>query len=675
MSFTHAGRTLSKVAVIGSGQIGPDIALYFAKVLSPFGVRTVVVDVSEDALAKGKAKLEKKVGKGVESGAFTAEQQAQMVGSVTFTSDYGQVKGADLVVEAATENKELKGKIFAQVEDLVAPDAILVSNSSHLEPEVIFAGTRRKDRTGVVHYFFPAERNLMVEVVPGKDTSAATRAWLLSFYEAIGKVPIPVKSRYGYALDPVFEGLFFACALLAEAGVGTTKQIDVVCKQTFKMGVGSFTAMNLTGGNPITAVGLDNYTTKINMWYRTPQSLKDKVAKKENWDTPARGEQIDVPAALAAQIRDDLLGAYFGICGEIVDAGLVTVADFNMGLEIALDMKPAFTFMNELGTRKALELVRAYAKKHPGFPVPKCIEAHGAENKPFAVPVVLREDVPGRIAVLTIRRPKVLNALDQGVFEELRTHFQQCDADPKIDGIVLTGFGKKAFVSGADVKFLARIDSPAMGEKTSRASQVCVDAIQAVKKPTVAALNGLAFGGGIETAMACETRIATKGLRVLAGQPEANLGIIPGAGGTVRLPRLVGIERANEMLRTCRPISSEQALAYGLIREEVDGDVVARAIALCRDMADGKAKRSRMDEGPLQNVPASLPAVDIGHRSKKVDEILQKAILGAAKLPLKDAIPFEAKCFGEVCGTEDMRIGVDNFLQNGPKAKAAFVHR
>jgi enoyl-CoA hydratase/3-hydroxyacyl-CoA dehydrogenase len=674
MSFTHAGRTLSKVAVIGSGQIGPDIALYFTKVLSPFGVKVVVVDVSEQALANGKAKLEKKVGKGVETNAFTAEQQTQMLGALAWTSDYQQIAGAELVVEAATENKDLKGKIFAQVEALVGPDAILVSNSSHLEPEVIFAATKKKDRTGVVHYFFPAERNLLVEVVPGAETSAATKAWLLSFYEAIGKVPIPVKSRYGYALDPVFEGLFFACALLAEEGVATTKQIDVVCKKTFKMGIGSFTAMNLTGGNPITAVGLDNYTTKINRWYRTPQSLKDKVAAKANWDVPARGEVVDVPEALAAKIRDDLLGAYFGICGEIVDAGLVTIADFNMGLDIALDMKPAFTFMNELGTRKALELVQAYAKKHPGFPVPKCIEAHGKDNKPFDVAVVLREDRDG-IAVLTIRRPKVLNALDQGVFAEIQRRFEEADRDPKVKGIVLTGFGKKAFVSGADVNFLAKIDSVAMGEKTSRTSQVCVDAVQAVQKPTVAALNGLAFGGGIETAMACEARIATKGLKVLAGQPEANLGIIPGAGGTVRLPRLIGIEKAAEMLRTCKPISSEKAKALGLIREEVDGDVVARAVELAKDMASGKAPRSRMSDAPMSNVPASLPPVEIGHLSKKVDEILCKAILGGAKLPLQDAIPFEAKCFGEVCGTEDMRIGVDNFVKNGPKAKAAFVHR
>ena len=674
MSFTHQGREIRKVAVIGSGQIGPDIALYFTKVLSPFGVQTVVVDVSEDALKGGRKKLEKKVQKGVETGAFREEQQAKMVSSVSWTTDYEDIRGAELVVEAATENKELKGKIFSMVEGLVADDAILCSNSSHLEPEVIFANSAHKGRTGVVHYFFPAERNLLVEVVPGKDTDAATTRWLMSFYEQLGKVPIEVQSRYGYALDPVFEGLFYACALLAERGVASTKEIDVVCKRTFKMGVGSFTAMNLTGGNPITAVGLDNYTTKIGPYFRTPDSLKDKVEKGEPWDVPARGEKVEVADDVATTVRDALMGAYFGLCGEIVDAGLISVADFNMGLDVGLDMKPAFSFMNEVGTDKALALVQAYAADYEGFPVPKCIEEHGKDGKPFDIPVILREDRDG-VAVLTIRRPKVLNALDQDVFRELQRRFEECDADASVKGVVLTGFGKKAFVSGADVNFLAKIDSVEMGEQTSRTSQQCVDAVQAVQKPTVAALNGLAFGGGIETAMACEARVAKKGLKVLAGQPEANLGIIPGAGGTVRLPRLVGFENANTMLRTTRPISSEEALAFGLIREEVEGDLVSRAVELCRDMADGKAERSRMDEGPMADVPDHLPDVEIGHLSTKVDEVLQKAILGAARLPLSEAIPFEAKCFGEVCGTEDMRIGVENFLTNGPKTKAQFVHR
>jgi enoyl-CoA hydratase / 3-hydroxyacyl-CoA dehydrogenase len=674
MSFTHQDRTLRKVAVIGSGQIGPDIALYFAKVLAPAGVAIVVVDVVAAALQKGRAKLEKKVQRGVESGAFTEAQQQQMLAAITFTADYGKIAGAELVVEAATENRDLKGRIFTQVEQLVGRDAVLVSNSSHLEPEAIFAPCQTRDRTGVVHYFFPAERNLIVEVVPGKDTQAATTQWLLSFYEAIGKVPVRVGSRYGYALDPVFEGLFQACALLAEAGVGSTKQIDTVCQQTFHMGVGSFTAMNLTGGNPITAVGLANYTTKIGPWFRTPQSLADKVAQKTNWETPARGDKVDVPEPLRQQIADDLMGAYFGLCGEILDSGIIALPDFNMALELALDMKPAFTFMNEIGTGRALALVRAYAQKQPGFPVPKCVAAHGVENRPFQIPVVLRQDRDG-VAVLTIRRPKVLNALDQGVFEELRQQFVACDRDPKVQAIVLTGFGNKAFVSGADVHFLAKIEGPADGERTARASQVCLDAIEDVKKPTVCAMNGLAFGGGLETAMACEVRIARAGLGVLAGQPEANLGIIPGAGGTQRLPRLIGITKAAELLRTCRPIGTAEALQCGLIREGVEGDLIERAIHCALALASGKLPRQKLATAPLADVPATLPPVDIGHRSRRVDEILCKAILGGARMSLREGIAFEAQCFGEVCGTEDMKIGVASFLQHGPKAKATFVHR
>ena len=276
MSFSHAGRTISKIAVIGSGQIGPDIALYFTKVLSPFGVQTVVVDVSDEALERGQKKLTKKIAKGVETGAFSPEQQATMESHVQFTSDYDVVRGADFVVEAATEDKGLKSRIFGQVEELVSDDAILASNSSHLEPEAIFENAKNKSRTCVIHYFFPAERNMLVEVVPSSDTNPELTRWLLSFYEGMGKAPIEVQSRYGYAIDPVFEGLFLASALIAESGLATTKQIDTIATKALGLTVGSFTAMNLTGGNPITAVGLDNYTTKIHSWFRTPDSLKQK---------------------------------------------------------------------------------------------------------------------------------------------------------------------------------------------------------------------------------------------------------------------------------------------------------------------------------------------------------------------------------------------------------------
>jgi len=673
MSYVHRVRSLDKVAVIGSGQIGPDIALYFAKVLAPADVRVVVVDVADEALAKGRAKLEKKIARGVNSGAFSAAQQTQMLAHVEFTSDYAKIRGAELVVEAATEDRNLKQRIFAQVEGLVGPDAILASNSSHLEPEAIFSELDRPGRSAVVHYFFPAERNLVVEVVPGEATSPEITDWLMSFYEGIGKVPLRVRSRYGYALDPIFEGLFQACALVLESGLANSKQIDAVAQRALGMTVGSFTAMNLTGGNPITCVGLDNYTLKINPWFKTPKSLRDRVASGDPWEVPGRGEKIAVDPDLEQRLTRILRGAYFGLCGEVIDAGLISVGDFNLGLQMALDMKPAFSYMNELGLENALALVEDYATGQKNFVVPNCIEERAENGEAFEIPSVVRSEVDG-IAVLKIRRPKVLNALDQSVFDELEAAFASIEADPAIQAAVLTGFGKKAFVSGADVGFLAAIETQAEGEATAMASQRVLNFIEDMEKPVVCAMNGLAFGGGNELAMACTMRIARRGLKVLAAQPEPNLGIIPGAGGSQRLPRLIGLDEAQVLLRTGRPISSAKALELGLISEEVEGDLLQRAIHLAGSLASGELPRPQIHHEAMEGVPASLPPVDIGHLSRKVDEILCKAILEGAKMDLRRGIAFEAECFGEVCGTKDMRIGVQNFIANGPRSKAEFVH-
>ena len=673
MSFTHRGRTLNKIAVIGSGQIGPDIALFFTKVFSPLGVKTVVVDVSEDALRQGEGKLSKKIAKGVESGAFSEAQQALMLECVEFTSDYEAVRGADFVVEAASEDKSLKGRIFEQVEALVDDHAILASNSSHLEPEVIFEQADKKSRCVVIHYFFPAERNLMVEIVPAAETDPEVTNWLMSLYEWMGKVPIEIQSRYGYAVDPIFEGLFLASALIAEAGTASTKQIDAVAMRALGLGIGSFTAMNLTGGNPITNIGLGHYTTKINPWFRSPASLQSKVESGDPWETAKRGEEVEVSDEVAKEITDDLRGAYFGLCCEIVDAGLGSIADLDMGVELALVIKAPFSFMNELGTAKALSLVENYAAKHEGFPVPRCLVEHGKDNTPFDIPSLMRNDTD-RVAVLTIRRPKVLNALNQAVFEEIQACVEAADADPEIRAIVITGFGKKAFVSGADVNFLAKIEDSAHGERTSAASQATLNAVEAASKPVVCAMNGLAFGGGNELAMACTMRITKPGIKVFVGQPEVNLGIIPGAGGTQRLARIVGFKNAAMMMRGGRPISSEQALEMGLVSELVDGDLLVRAIEMANVLADGSIAHPGIRQQPMQNVPDALEDVPLGHLSTAVDAILCKAILEGAKMTLSDGIAFEARCFGEVCGTRDMRIGVENFLRNGPRSKASFVH-
>ncbi|MCI0652034.1 MAG: 3-hydroxyacyl-CoA dehydrogenase/enoyl-CoA hydratase family protein [Planctomycetes bacterium] len=672
MTVQILDRPIRKIGVIGSGQIGPDIALYFAKVFCAEEIPIIVVDISKEALERGRAKLDKKIAKGVESQAFAPAVAEAMKAAVTFSSDYDALRGAEFIVEAATEDRELKGKIFRQLATLAGEGAILASNSSHLEPEAIFGGLADRRRALVIHYFFPAERNPVVEIVPGADTDPAVTAALLRFYESIGKYPIRVASRYGYALDPIFEGLFLASALLVESGVATSREVDAVATRALGLAVGPFTAMNLTGGNPITNVGLDHYREKIMPWFRSPGLLKDALRSGTPWDAPKRGEKIEVGAEKERAIAAALRGAYFGLACEILESGIVSLADLELGVENALDMTPPARLMNQVGAGESLRLVESYAREHAGFKVAKCLHEQAARGAPWQVPVVLRHDVE-QVAVLTFRRPRVLNALNQEAFDQLERHLDAIARDKNIAGAVITGYGTKAFISGADVGFLARIDSEEMGAATSRASNATLARLESLGKPVVCALNGFAFGGGNELAMACTARIARKGLKVLAAQPEPNLGIIPGAGATQRLPRLIGLEKAAELLRTGRPISGTEALRLGLIRAEVEGDLIGHAVRLVRAAAAGTERLPAIERGPLA-VPARLADVQLGHLSRAVDAILCRAILEGCRLSLAQGLELESRLFGEVCQTRDMRIGVKNFLDNGPKVPAQFVH-
>lgn len=673
MAYQWKQRSLSKVGVVGSGQIGPDIALHFSKVLSPHGVEVVVVDIAEDALARGRARLDKKIDRGIKSGAFSEEGGARMKSAVTFSKDDSLLAGAELVIEAASENKAIKNQIFARLESILGPETILASNSSHMEPEVVAEPLERKGRSCVIHYFFPAERNPVVEVVPSAATDPEVTAWLLGFYEAIGKVPIAVKSRYGYALDPIFEGLFQAAALCVEDGLGTTREVDHIATRALGLTVGPFTAMNLTGGNPITHHGLDEMGAKVCSWFRSPKIMHAAMESGEAWDVPARGEALEIEAAAQEKITRRLRGSYFGLCDEVLSAGLVSLADFEMAVELALDLTPPLALARELGWREAADLIDAVADAQDGFPRARLFR-EAAESGGLSAATVLRED-RGEVAILTIRRPKTLNAMNKQVFEEIKAHAADLEADGAIKAAVIRGFGVKAFISGADVNFLAAIETPQQGIDTSRASQAVVDAVDGLSKPVVAAMNGLAFGGGLELAMACRARVARDDLKVLCGQPEPNLGIIPGAGGTQRLPRLIGIEKAAELLRTGKPISAARARELGLVQETAPAaELLDVAIDLARGLAEGRASAPDIERGPLADVPDALPPLDIGHLSRAIDAIIVRAILGGARKTLAEGLALEAELFGDVCQTKDMAIGLENFIKKGPRVKADFVH-
>jgi len=238
------------------------------------------------------------------------------------------------------------------------------------------------------------------------------------------------------------------------------------------------------------------------------------------------------------------------------------------------------------------------------------------------------------IAYVTVNRPKVLNALNTPTWKDLRAAFEDARDDTAIHGVILTGAGNKAFIAGADIGELAHVTA-FEAEQSSRFGQEVLDLIENLGKPVVAAINGFALGGGCETAMACTIRLAVDTAKF--GQPEVTLGLVPGGGGTQRLPRLVGKGRALQLILSGEMISAQEAYRIGLVNEVVPvTDLIARAEAILKRIASN---------APIA-VKFALEAANKGLDTSQGEGLL-----------------LEASYFGLCAATEDKREGTTAFLE------------
>ncbi len=252
-------------------------------------------------------------------------------------------------------------------------------------------------------------------------------------------------------------------------------------------------------------------------------------------------------------------------------------------------------------------------------------------------------ETDNRIAIITINRPDKLNALNAQAKSELRDAFTQIKTDGNVDVVILTGAGEKAFVAGTDIGELTVLNSET-GKAFSAKGQEVFDLIENLGKPVIAAINGYALGGGCELALACHIRIASENAKF--GQPEVNLGIIPGYGGTQRLTRLVGRGRAMEMILTGNPIDAQEALRIGLVNKVVPQ---AELLAAARAMAQLIASKGQIA------IRMALKAVNMTQETT-----------------LSDGEKLEASLFGVCCDTEDFKEGTAAFME---KRKAVFKNR
>ena len=653
-----------KVGVIGSGSIGPDLAYGFVSALAASGGGTVyLLDIKKEALDAGVARIRDYVKKGLSRGKLHPKIAKVIEASLVPTMEMEDLADCDYVLEAATEELKTKQAILARLEDVVRPDCLIGFATSGLPRREIAANAKHPERCFVNHPFFPAWRSMPMEVVLSGDGKYGKR--MLETLERLGKVPIITSDVVCFAADDIFCNYCAEAARIVTEGVATPAQVDAIVNDAIGGG-GPFNVMDLTRGNllNVKCLNLMKDAPTGGKWFAPPPIFLEQA--NTPWHDRSKPGDPSYDDALGKQVLDRILAVVLARSYFVVDNEICSPRELNWLTRTALGFaKGLLDLAEELGPEEVHRLCTAYAADHPGFEVPRSIQ----EKSLVSFPRNLEISKDGAVAVIRIQRPEVKNALNHQTMEELIAAFEELDRDDVVRGVVLTSFDGS--LAGADIMELAALKTPEAAAEKCRHGHRVMARIARMRKPVVAAVDGPVLGGGSELSMACHGRVV--GPSLMLGQPEVNLGIIPGYGGTQRLPRLVGLERGIEMLRTGSPVGAKQACAWGWAHGEPANDVVAAAKKLIADHLEGRIGLAPVDPAPLE-VPEGLPKIDLGHHSLAIDAILVDVLRRGLVRPLEEGLEIEAEGFARCKQTIDYDIGMTNFMQNGPRVPAVFMN-
>jgi 3-hydroxyacyl-CoA dehydrogenase len=485
-----------EIAVIGAGHIGPDIAYYLRTGIPE--KRLFLVDVAEAQLEKAKERFKGYAEKAVQKKKMSPEAAEKILGNIVYTTDYNDIKYCGLIIEAATENLGLKQKIFQMLEDITATDTILTSNTSGIPADKIFSVMKHPERATITHFFAPAWRSLPVEVINWEGASYDTLNYLLWFFANTGKVPMMTANVFSFLLNRIFETWCSEAAFLIDRA--TSQQVDCVAEEFVSSG--PFFVLNFTGGNPLIHISQSRRMSE-SACYKPSLAL----LSVDTWKVNKPGTKVDVADGLKKWIKNRLLGAVFSQCFDIADRSIGTRSDLNLGTVIGLGFKKGvFEVMADMGSQRVKDIMEGFISERAGFPLPKQdIDSY------IDFPRDILVDDINDIRVITIRRPQVANTLNISTCDEILTELKKGEADPSVKGIIITGYGLKAFCAGADISvLLPTIGNADAGSALSRKYGNIVEQINQMNKPVVAAVNGFAVGGGCELAMGCHSIVADK---------------------------------------------------------------------------------------------------------------------------------------------------------------------
>ena len=655
---------IRKIAVIGAGTMGHGIA----EVAAIAGYEVWVTDIAEEILKNAQEKIRWSLGKLYEKGQVR-ESPDVVMSRIHMTLDFEEaVKGADFVIEAVPEKLELKQDIFKRADKLTPPHAVLATNTSSLPITEIAKATERPDRVVGMHFFNPPPLMPLVEVIRGADTSKETVETTLELAKKMGKEPVVVqKDVPGFIVNRILARVLNEACRVVEKGEASVVEVDATLKYKLGLPMGAFELADYSGIDvfyyvfqAVTARGF-----KI-----TPCLLfKEKFDKKEygvktgkgfyEYPQPGKYSRPSIPRDAAEKVDPvTILAPAVNEAAYLLQEGIASRDDIDKAIRLGLGYpKGILQFADEFGLDtvvskleqlyketgseeyKPVKLLQDMVKEgRLGVKTGRGFYEYGKVEEKKMETIVIRLEPP--LAWIVLNRPERLNAISPKMIKELSKALDELEENEEVRVVILTGTGR-AFSAGADVTAFAGV-TPFKSMVFSKKFQEMLFKLEYFTKPVIIAINGYALGGGLELAMAGDIRIASRTAQL--GQPEINLGFIPGAGGTQRLPRLVGPSRAKELIYTGDMIPADEAHRIGLVDKVVPPEQLER---------EARALGLKLAEKPPLALMAAKYAIQMG---------LETNIWTAMQL--------ESSLFGLLFSTDDVVEGVTAFLEKRkPKFK------
>ena len=649
-----------KAAVVGAGTMGGEIA----QVIASAGIAVVLKDVRQEFVDLGLRKAEEVtraqlgvlVAKGKISEQQAGEQASQVLGRIAGTTSYDGFGDVDFVIEAVPERMEIKQAVLAELDGATPGHAILASNTSSLAISEMADATSRPDKVVGFHFFYPASFMRLVEIVEGADTSPETMQAATTFAQTIRKLPIACGEEPGFVVNRVLNSAISEVWRMQEEGGLSIKAIDDAIAASRVAPMGPFFLTDLLGLDTVLHVA-EHLQECYGDSFHVHEGMRALVAAGELGAKTGKGFYEDNEPRTEGSSDFDVdeltqrfvLKAFVESC-LLLEDGMATVRDIDLGMMAGAGLiPPPFARADQTGLDDLLATLEtaaaAWGERYEPPQILRRLVAQGrlgaktgqgffAYARPdeagYEQGEAVRLETRDGVAIAWLDRPPA-NSLTPQVIAELARLWEHVDGDDALRVLVIASANPMLFCAGADIKTFTTLDAQS-GAALLEDAHGLLRRMERSSTLTIAAVNAVAYGGGCELAMACDVRIAAQSASF--GQPEINLGIIPGFGGTQRLPRLVGTARALELNLTGEPISAAEAYEIGLVNRVVpDHELHDVAMAWARKLA-GQA-------------PLAVRAIK---RTTAGDN------------DLDEGIEAEKRAFAEVFASADAREGIGAFL-------------